>query len=135
MIGVRRNGRYVTGKCWRYSVGPPHQLSCLEVVIRPVERIVHPDLLSSNSYRGIKLTPEIREDAEAFPNARAENDDLLLSHVINHPPKVRKVSVLDAMAEGTEEELDLWSAIRPLHRVVMVSKADKVADPFGLISG
>ena len=39
------------------------------------------------------------------------------------------------MAEDTKEELDFWSAVRPLHRVMIFSKADKVADPFGLFTG
>ena len=110
-----------------------HQLSSLEVVIRPVERVIHSNLLTSDGMRGIKLFPEIRKDVEAVLDARTENDDFLPLDVIDDPSKVRKFPVLNTMAEGAEEELNLWSAVRPLHCVITL-KANKLADPFSLFT-
>ena len=110
----------------------PHQSSCLKVVIQPVECIVHSNLLLLNSNGQIKLIPKVREDTEAIPDACTEED--LFLHVVNHPPKVRKVPVLNTMAEDMEEELDLWSMVELLYCVVMVLKADKLVDLFSLFS-
>ena len=49
-----------------------------------------------NSDKVTELFPEVGEDTEAIPDTRTENDDLLLSHVIDDdPPKDRKFPILD----------------------------------------
>ena len=87
-----------------------------------------------NSNKVTELFPEVGEDTEAIPDTRAENDDLL-SHVTDDdPPKVKKLPVLDIVAKDAEEELYFRSAVGPLHRVMVVLKADKVADSICLFT-
>jgi hypothetical protein len=112
-----------------------HQLSSLEVIIWPVKCVIHPDLTSTKGGRGIELPPEIGEDPEAIADRGAENDGLLMSHVVDDPLKVRKLPTVDPMAEDAEKELDLWSSVRPSYCVVVVLKANKLADALGLSSG
>ena len=70
---------------------------------------------------------------ETLPDARAEDDDLLSLDVVDDPSEVREVPTLNAMAEHTEQELDLWPSVRPSHGMV-VSKSNKLANLVGLIA-
>ena len=79
----------------------------------------------------LELAPEVREDSKPIPDARTEDDYLLSSHVIDNPPKVGKLPILDAMAEDTEEELDLRPLVRPPYDVV-VSESDELANSISL---
>ena len=88
-----------------------------------------------NSNKVTELFPEVGEDTEAIPDTRTENDDLLLLHVTDDdPPKAKKLPVLDTVAKDAEEELYFRSAVGPLHRVMVVLKADKVADSICLFT-
>ena len=75
---------------------------------------------------------EVRKDAEAVADVGTENNNLLLPHVIDDPPKVRKPPIINAVTEYTEKELDLLPTVRRLHGVMVVREAHKLADPLGL---
>ena len=116
------------------TIRSPHQVSCLGVVIWPVECVVCSELFASNINWGIELLPEVRENTETIPDACTENEDLLLLHGIDDPSKVRKLPVLDTVAEDAKEELDFRSVVGPLYHVIIIPKADKAGDPFGLFT-
>ena len=69
----------------------------------------------------------MRGDLKPIPDAHTEDDYLLSLHVVDNPPKVGKLPIFDAMAEDTEEELDLQLSGRPPYGMV-VSESDGLAN-------
>ena len=96
-----------------------HKLPCPEVVVWPVQSIVHLQLSAPDAGERVELPPEVGVDSEAFPDTRAKNYDLLLLHLIDNPLEVWELPALNSMAEGVKEELDFWLSVRPLHSVVV----------------
>jgi len=111
----------------------PHEFPGSEVIVVPVQRVIHPQLLRPDTKRRIKLPPEVTEDPKPVPDACAEDNYLLSLHVFDDPLKVRELLTLNAMAENAEEELDFWPSVRPPHGMI-VSESDELADLIGLIS-
>ena len=110
-----------------------HKLPCPEVVVWPVQGVVHPQLSTPDAGERVELPPEVGVDSEAFPDTRAKDYDLLLPHLIDNPSEVRELPALNSVAEGAKEELDFWPSVRPSHGVV-VPEPNKLADSFGLVT-
>jgi hypothetical protein len=121
----------ISGDDYSAAILFPHELLCPEVVVRPVQGIICPQLLALYAEGRIELAPEVREDLKPIPDAHTKDDYLLSSHVVDNPLKVGKLPVLDAMAEDTEEELDLWLLVRPPYDVV-VSESDELTNSISL---
>lgn len=79
------------------------------------------------------MSPEVGVDPKTISDACAEDDYLLSSHVFDNPSKVRELPTLDAMAENTEKELNLWPSVGPLHEVVVL-ESNELANSIGLVA-
>jgi len=110
----------------------PHELPCPKVVVRPVQRIIHPQLFTSDTQGGIKLPPEVGVDPKATPDACAKDDYLLSLHIIDNPSKVGEFPVLDLTAEDVKE-LDFRSPVRPPDGMVVL-ESNKVANSIGSVA-
>jgi len=98
-----------------------------------VQRVIHPQLFTSDTQGGIKLPPEVGVDPKATPDACAKDDYLLSLHIIDNPSKVGEFPVLDPITEDVKEELDFRSPVRPPDGMVVL-ESNKVANSIGLVT-
>ena len=82
---------------------------------------------------GLELCPKVGVDSKTIPDACAEDDRLLLLHVVNNPSKVGELPTLNAVTEDMEQKLDLWPSVGSLYGVI-VSEPNKLANPISLVT-
>ena len=70
------------------------------------------------------MLPKVGEDPKSIPDAHTKYDCFPLSHALNDPSKVGELLVLNAMAEDTEEEQDLWPLVGPLYSMITLKSSE-----------